>query len=202
MTRFLRLDWVNWRLVAAALLAIGILHISATLLAPQLATATAYQRLSSLLPLNVMKVLPPLTSATQPLPFLSADSRYAICRFSTAEGPVTVSATLWDRGWTIVLQTSEGESLYAAAGETGQRSDLSLLLVPSDERFLGLTPEARGIPQERAPLTLAARQGLVIVRAPDKGFAYAADIERRLKAATCGAHTSPSGAMPKPASAR
>lgn len=177
---------VKWRLVVAALLSVGILHILATLATPSLTAASAFARLKTQLPANKMVVLEPLSPEKQMLPFLPADSRYAMCRFDMAKGPVSVAASLPDAGWSLALYTPEGDSFYVATGAQGQRTDLSVLLVSTDDRFMGLTPEARGVPADRiASVPVAARQGLAVVRAPDRGFAYKAMTESLLKLANC-----------------
>lgn len=177
---------VKWRLVVAALLSVGILHILATLATPSLSTGSAFARLKAELPANRMLVLPPPSPDKQVLPFLAADARYAMCRFDMAKGPVAVAATLPDAGWSLALYTPQGDNFYVATGTEGQRSDLSVLLVSSDERFMGLTPEARGIPADRmATVAVGARQGLAIVRGPDRGFAFTAMTEAVLKLASC-----------------
>lgn len=171
--------------VATALVAAGILHIGATFAHSYLATSSAYQRLAPQLPVNAMTVLPPVTPADQPLAFLGADARYALCRIDTAEGPVTIEARLPGPGWTLTLTSPEGETLYAASGQPDRPLDAALKLVPSDERFLGLTPEARGLAAETVPLVVAAPSGMVVLRAPDKGLAYRALIEAELRRARC-----------------
>lgn len=182
---------IKWRLVAAALVAVGILHILATLATPSLTGASAFARLKpALKDANKMVVLPPLAPDKQALPFLSADVRYAICRYDTSRGPVAVKASLPDAGWSLSLYTPEGDNFYVATGATGQTTDLSIVLVTSDERFMGLTPEARGLPASRqASVTTSTRQGLVVLRAPDKGRAYRAQIEAQMKTASCAAQT-------------
>lgn len=180
------LRFVKWRLVVAALLSVGILHILATLATPSLTAASAFARLKKELPANTMVVLSPLAPDKQMLPYLPADARYAMCRFDMAKGPVQVAATLPDAGWSLALYTPQGDNFYVATGTQGQRSDLSVLLVSTDDRFMGLTPEARGVPADRvASLPVAARQGLAIVRGPDRGFAFKAMTESVLKLASC-----------------
>ncbi|MGE0701981.1 MAG: hypothetical protein AB7O57_22985, partial [Hyphomicrobiaceae bacterium] len=96
-------DWVrglSWYTALLALVAGGIIHISATLVVPQLARASAFQRLSEVLPVNRMRVLPPVDADTQPLPYLGPDVRIAVCRYDVGDGPVSVTVSLPDRGWT------------------------------------------------------------------------------------------------------
>lgn len=182
----------NLRLAFAALVAIGILHICVTLAAPSLSTTSAFQRLRPLLPANTMRVLPPLGPEMQPLPFMTPDVRYAMCRVDTSGGPVSVNVVLADRGWTMGLYSAEGENLYAATGQLGRVTEIALQLIRSDERFAGLTPEARGLAVQ-GPLTVAVREGVLVVRAPDQGIAYSVRTENELSRTTCEAAAAEEG---------
>lgn len=177
---------IEIRAVLAALVAVAILHICATLAAPHLATAPAYSRLAAALPLNTMKLLPPVTRSAQPLPFLAPDARYAMCRFDTSRSPVALSATLPDVGWTLAIYTPAGDNIYAATGQPGQPTNATIKLVPSGDLFTGLTPESRGLaPAAQLPLTFAVRKGLAVVRAPERGEPYGAITEAALGRASC-----------------
>jgi uncharacterized membrane protein len=177
---------IELRAVLAAVIAVAILHICATLAAPHLAIATAHNRLTALLPVNGMKVLPPVTRSTQPLPFLGPDARYAMCRFDTSRSPVALYAVLPDVGWTLAIYTPTGANIYASTGQPGQPTNATIKLVPSGELFTGLTPESRGIaPAAQQPLSFAVRSGIAVVRAPERGEAYRATTETALAQASC-----------------
>lgn len=177
----------NWLLILAVPVAAGILHICATMAAPYLTAASAYNRLVPGLPLNRMEVLNAAAPGAEPLPFMSPDARYAMCRFDAHDGPVDVSATLpADQGWSLSVVTPTGDNIYAAASVPSRPTPISLVLVPSEDAFLGVTPEARGIARNLQPPTpLAVSQGIVVVRGPDKGFAYAPHVEALLRDAKC-----------------
>ena len=184
-------QWLQTRahvLLIAVLLA-AILHIVATLIAPNIAGGTPFAKLSPVAPLHKFLVLPPVSPQSQPLAFMAPDVRYAMCRYNTAQGPVSVSVRLPGRGWALALYTPEGDNFYTALGQDGQQSDISLQLTPVADRFLGLTPEARGKASEAtATLDIATGTGLIVVRAPDLGLAYRADTEATLQRATCTPH--------------
>ena len=154
---------VNWRIVLAAVCAIFALHLLAVFTEP-FAAAEA-----------------------QVLPFLSPDARYAMCRFSTANGPVAVKAALLGPGWVLTVYSETGESLNTSlAAPSRPRTDVSLKLMPSDDRFMGLTPQARGIrTRATSALPVGARSGLVVVRAPDRGQAYRELHDAALLQASC-----------------
>jgi uncharacterized membrane protein len=181
-------QWLRSRgyILLVAVLCAAILHIAATLAAPSLAGSTPFTKLAAVAPLHSFKVLPPVTPQTQPLAFASADVRYAICRYDTSRGPVSVSARLPSKGWTLSLHTPEGDNFYTALGQDTQPVDVVLMLTPTADRFLGLTPEARGKASETAAtLSLASGSGLIVVRGPDRGIAYRGEADEILKKATC-----------------
>ena len=184
-----RLGQANWQLILAAPVAAGILHICATLAAPYLTADSAYSRLAPALPVNKMHVLSEVGPGSDPLPFLSPDARYAFCRFDTSAGPVTVTATLPpDPGWMLAVMSPQGDNIYASASTPGRSTPITLALVPSEEHFLGVTPEARGIARDtEPPVALAAKHGIVVVRAPDRGISYRRDTEAALSTARCSA---------------
>lgn len=174
------------RIVLAALCAMGILHICATLTVPLFSVTTAFARLEPLLPVNEMKILPPVTPDAQPLPFLTPDVRYAMCRYDSTGGPVTVTAILPGRGWSLALHTPNGDNVYAATGRDDQSTTLRLRIVPAEERFFGLSPEAQGIARPTSRMqTVESTRGIAIIRAPDKGQSYQRIIEADLHQADC-----------------
>lgn len=175
---------INWRIVLAALFGVGILHILATLAAPSLAIATAYDRLKGVLPTNRIVSLPKIEPGAQPLPFLSPAQRYAMCRFDTTGGPIDVLVDLGSAGSSLTIYSPEGEAIYTAAeSDVGQHR---VRIAPPDGRFLGLTPEARGRQSAQvATATLNAHSGIVVFAVPARGDAYASITTRQLAGAVC-----------------
>jgi uncharacterized membrane protein len=143
--------------------------------------------LAPALPVNKMQVLHNIEPGSEPLPFLSPHARYAMCRFDATNGPVSVAATLPpDPGWMLAVITPQGDNIYAAASVPGRETPITLVLVPSEKHFLGVTPEARGIARDvQPPVAIAATRGIVVVRGPDKGLAYRSEVERNLRQAAC-----------------
>lgn len=177
------------KLAMLALLA-GVVHIVSSFAAMNDKSQSAYARLAPSLPANKMIVLPPVEPGAQPLPFLTADARYAVCHFDTGSGPVSVDARLPDHGWTVGVFRPDGASAYFAAAPRGRLTTIDLTIVPADDRFLGLTPEALGrINTGQPPVTVIAKEGLIVVRAPDKGLAYAHESEAWLAKSSCAPKT-------------
>lgn len=177
---------LDLRLILSAFVAMGILHICATLAAPAMMGRSAFDRLTDLLPLNEMVVLQPITPDFQPLPFLTPDVRYAMCRYDTADAPVIVTAELPGRGWSLALHGPNGDNVYAATGQDERVTKLKLRIMPTNDRFMGLTPEALGVADTSdKPQIVRGARGIVVVRAPDKGRAYSPFIERDLYRVRC-----------------
>jgi hypothetical protein len=176
----------EWRYLLLLPVAAAIVHLMATFMAMSDTRSSAYQRMSALLPLNTMKLLPPVAPGQQSLPFMSSDARYAMCRYSSAKGPIDVKAVLPDLGWTVGVYAVDGTTAYFAAGATAHPATIAITLLPGDDRFLGLSPQALGKPASTVPqLTVSAREGLVVVRAPDRGAAMRQGDEAILAKATC-----------------
>ena len=177
----------QWRYLLLLPLASAIVHLIATFMAMSDTRHSAFALLADKLPLNKMTVLPPVTPGQQPLPYLSSDARYSMCRFSTAKGPMTVSSVLPDIGWTIGIYRPDGTTAYFAAAAAGHPTSISLTIVPGEDRFLGLSQQAIGkaAPQQAPQLIVSAREGLVVVRAPDKGAAYSQGDDAALSRSSC-----------------
>lgn len=179
-----RITSFNVSLAAAALFAAGILHILATLATPRLIPSSGYSQLARELPRNTMQILPPVTADVQPLPFFSPDARYAVCRFDTRDGAVSLSALLPEPGWLLALYSPSGDNFFTSvASPTQQRPEVSILLVPGEETWRTGGPGA--VIATEATLTIPANKGLAVVRAPDRGEAYSTRVLAELKRARC-----------------
>ena len=115
----------EWRYLLLLPVAAAIVHLIATFMAMSDTRNSAYQRLSAALPLNTMKLLPAVVPGQQSLPFLSPDARYAMCRYSSAKGPIDVKAVLPDLGWTLGVYSVDGTTAYFAAGATAHPATIA-----------------------------------------------------------------------------
>jgi uncharacterized membrane protein len=175
----------NWRLLLVFVLVAAIVHIVQTFRAVDDRRDSAYARLQQELPHNVMTLARPVTPENQALPFLSPEAYYAFCPFETNLAPLRVRALLPDLGWTIGVYAPDGSAIYFAAASGERETNVDLSIVPSDDRFVGLPVEtnpAHGIDNQQ---TIAARVGLIVVRAPNKGAAYRSEEKAILEKAAC-----------------
>jgi uncharacterized membrane protein len=171
---------------ALALVAAGLIHILATLVVPRFAKASAFQRLSDSLPVNRMRILPPVDATQQPLPYLGPDVRLAICRYDLGDGPVAITVSLPDSGWTLGLYTVGGDNFYVLPAQEGRAADITLTLIPQGERsFSLLTLGGRTTQTSISQIEAPEATGFAVIRAPMRGRAFAADIEATLKRAGC-----------------
>jgi uncharacterized membrane protein len=169
-----------------ALVAGGIIHITATLIVPQLAKASAFQRLSEALPLNRMRVLPSAGADSQPIPYLGPDVRLAVCRYDVSDGPVAVTMALPDKGWTLGLYTPNGDNFYVLPAQEQRSSDITLTLVAPGERSFSLLTLGRpAAVTSISQIEVPEMTGFIVIRAPLRGRAFAGEIEATLKRATC-----------------
>lgn len=177
---------IDPRVIATALVSVGILHICATLASPHFVESSAYRQLSKVIPLHKMKILDPIRPDKQPLPYLSPDARYAMCRFDSTGGPVSLGAYLPEKGWTFSIHNPQGDNIYTATGRDARETTITVKVVASTNSFSGLTPQSKGLTTSREPIQIVeARTGIAIVRAPDRGEAYLRPLILALRKTTC-----------------
>ena len=177
---------LSWQAVLVSLVAGGIIHIVATLVIPQFATASGVKRLSAALPMNRMQVMPRITAETQILPYAGPDIRLAVCRYDVSNGPVSVSAVLPDKGWSLGIYSMQGDNFYVVPAPDFRRGEVNFQLLPPAEKVLGFFNIGRSVEASASQIPVAQAQGLIVVRAPVRGRAYQAEIEAYLLRAQCG----------------
>ena len=172
------------RTLLFALIGAGIVHICMTFTWPYLSTNAAVDRIAAALPPDVRRALPQPSPDGQVMPFQGPDSSYVACKFNVSEAAYAVRATLPEAGWTFSVHDARGDSVYVVTGQDQRRTDIAVLLLPPGEWFVGLLPEAR-LAAGFAQVSMPGSKGIVLVRAPNKGLAYKAEIEAELAKASC-----------------
>jgi uncharacterized membrane protein len=175
--------WINRRMVVAALLLGGIVHICVTFLAPAYTSGHAYRQLVDLLPPNSMTVLPQQAPARQILRELPPDALYAMCRYDLHRAPVTVRATVLGPGWALSVHTPLGTNFYVLTGQSDRSTDVSFVLVPSAPDPALSVPRREG--RAETQIVSPSLEGVIILRAPVRGLAWTAETEAILKRASC-----------------
>jgi uncharacterized membrane protein len=179
------LSEVGWRTVIGAALLGGIIHIITTLAVPFISSTTAFAKLRDTLPVNRMVILPPPAPGKQPLPFLTPDALYAICRYDVSVDSLAVTAAVIHAGWTLSMHTPQGDNFYVMPAQQLRGGGVSLLLVPGAERLSEFASTPRRVSGTESQIPSPTWEGLVIVRAPLKGLAWRAEAEAALRRATC-----------------
>jgi uncharacterized membrane protein len=177
-------SWFSRNFLLGCLFAAGVAHIVTVLALPSIGSGGAYQRLKSQLPVNTMAVLPMLSPGAH-IPYLSPDMRYAMCRYDISMGPLAVTATLPEAGWSIAIHTPDGENIYLVPGQDQRRTELEFTLTRSSERSLITPLGVRRSDVDATQVTSPRAEGLVVLRAPVRGTAYKAETEAILRAAKC-----------------
>lgn len=172
-------------LLLTAVTAGGILHILTTLAVPMINAGSAFERLRWQLETNVMRVFPADPNGQTPLPFLTADMRYAMCRFDLSSNSVQVAAVLPDIGWSLTLYTPQGDNFYAVPGLEGRVVTAQFSLSVASDRLLLPVPGVRRADTDATQVTSPQREGLIVVRAPNLGPANLVAVEEALKQSSC-----------------
>jgi uncharacterized membrane protein len=180
---------LTFGMLLTALVTGAVLHIVTTFAIPALSSSwfrwSAFDRIKGQLDVNTMKVWPLDPSGTMPLPFLSPDMRYAFCRFDITSGPVMVSMVLPEAGWSLALYTPSGDNFYAVPGQDGRVVEAVFNIVPASDRLLIPVPGQRRADVDAAQVTSVSREGLVVIRGPNKGAASLPSVEAALRRARC-----------------
>lgn len=184
--RWVRLIAGEWKLIAAALIAGVMIHIAATLYGANIAQSRAFNALAGKLPLNQVVFADGVTPDNQPLPFFAPGSFYSYCRYDASTSRVRLSATLPGVGWSLSLYTPKGENFYFVAGTDVRETDVKLILVPPGNLFVDAAPANT---PETGPVIprveLPEAEGLAILRAPIKGFAFRRQADEQRGAFRC-----------------
>ncbi|WP_321341854.1 hypothetical protein [Breoghania sp.] len=119
--------------VLGGLLLGGIIHIFAVILAPDYTSGDAWARLERFGPEARFNVLPAVKPGSEPLPMLDPTMAHAVCRFSLADGPVRLDATLLDTFWSFSLFNRRGETTYSFNDRTSGEGKLAMLVLSSSQ---------------------------------------------------------------------
>jgi uncharacterized membrane protein len=150
---------------AGALLVAGIVHLSAVLLAPRMATGSLAARFSGG-EANALRLLPPVlgTADTLPTPFADPALLWAACPYDLAEGPVRLRLQTGDQFLSVVVLSPTGRVLLALTDRAASRRSLNILLgAPSQLRQLDAQ---EGVEEDSQELRVRVTQsrGVALVR--------------------------------------
>ncbi len=195
---------VNWGVNSALFWGItaiffgGIIHIAVIMSLPYLTTHDAWARLKPITPVNTMVPIP-IKNGIAPLPLMTTDMRYAICRYDVSKGTLVIQADLLDDYWSIAIYTRNAQNFYVINGKDVRRSQVELLLSTTFKSAGPATEKAqdRGADDGAIRVKAIDSQGLVVVRAPLLGAAFARRAEQGLKRALCSLQHNTDAPLPQ-----
>lgn len=146
--------------IAGGLLLAGVIHIVVIFLVPYFATHDAWSEVKRFGPDGQFHVLPLGGSGPDTLPGLDPRVLHAVCRFSIAEAPIRIQATLPNDFWSIAIFDRRGRNIYSLNDRSAERTELDLAV---------LTPVQMAQMREDPPASL--EQAVVIELPVEVGFA-------------------------------
>jgi uncharacterized membrane protein len=146
--------------IVAGLLLAGIIHIVVVFLVPYFASHDAWSELRQFGRDSQFHILPLSQAGSESLPSLDPRMAHAVCRFSLAEGPVRIRASLPDDYWSIAIFDRRGRNVYSLNDRSAERSQLDLAVI---------TPVQMAQLRQNPPASL---ESAIVVEVPiEVGFA-------------------------------
>jgi uncharacterized membrane protein len=174
--------------VLLCLVLAGLIHIAAVLALPSLAPTSAWERLVTLGPANMMIQLPALTPGHEIMPMMAPDVRYAFCRFDLRRGPVRLKGAVPSDLWMVAFYTPQGDNFYTVSGVDMKSAQLDLVIAKADQPVVEAGVDAPEESDEVFVVKSPVEQGIAMIRAPLSGPSRAPSAEDALRATACGAH--------------
>jgi len=162
----------------------GIVHLGTILYLPRTATNDAYARLTPLLPVNSMKLLPQPTPESAVLPLSDPAFATAACRYDLSGGPLKLLAPVSQAYTAVSFYTRYGVAYYAINDRAAGRRVIELDLmtaaqhaeVPEDEEVTAA---------DRLIVESPTTTGLILVRALSPEPSLMPMAQRAATAAKC-----------------
>ena len=121
----------------------GIIHIVVVFLVPLFASQDAWAEMRRFGRDGQFHILPTPQAGSEPLTSLDPRMVYAVCRFSLADGPVRIRASLPDDFWSVAIFDRRGRNVYSLNDRSAERSQLDLaVLTPVEMAQLRQDPPA------------------------------------------------------------
>lgn len=145
--------------ILGGLLLAGIIHIAVVFMVPLFASRDAWAQMKAFGSDGQFHLLPEPETGAEPLASLDPRMRYAVCRFSLADGPVRVRASLPNDFWSVAVFDRRGRNIYSLNDRSAERSQLDLAI---------LTPVQMAQLRQDPPSSL---ETAIVIELPiDKGF--------------------------------
>jgi uncharacterized membrane protein len=146
--------------IAGGLLLAGVIHIVVIFLVPYFATRDAWSEVKRFGADGQFHLLPFADTGSDTLPGLDPRLLHAVCRFSLAERPIRIQASLPNDFWSIAIFDRRGRNIYSLNDRSADHTHLDLAV---------LTPVQMAQMREDPPASL--EQAVVIELPVEVGFA-------------------------------
>jgi uncharacterized membrane protein len=107
----------------------GIIHIAVVFMVPLFASEDAWAEMRRFGRDGQFHILPQPQAGAEPLASLDPHMLYAVCRFSLADGPVRIRATLPDDFWSVAVFDRRGRNVYSLNDRSAEGSELDLAVI-------------------------------------------------------------------------
>ena len=115
--------------ILGGLILAGIIHIAVVFTVPLFASQDAWAEMRRFGRDGQFHVLPQPVAGAEPLAGLDPRMIYAACRFSLADGPVRISASLPDDFWSIAVFDRRGRNVYSLNDHSAEGAHLDLAVI-------------------------------------------------------------------------
>jgi uncharacterized membrane protein len=115
-------------LVGGVMLA-GIIHIVTVLLVPYFATNDAWAEMRRFGRAGTFHTLPLAEAGSEPLSGLDPRMLHAVCRFSLADGPVRITASLPGDFWSLAVFDRRGRNAYSINDRSADDAEIDLAVI-------------------------------------------------------------------------
>lgn len=115
--------------IIGGLLLAGIIHIGVVFMVPYYAVQDAWGRVERLGRAGQFHRIASSEAGAEPLPMLDPAMLHAVCRFSTEDGPVRISATLPDEFWSVAIFDRRGRNIYSLNNRSVEHTQLDLAIL-------------------------------------------------------------------------
>jgi uncharacterized membrane protein len=170
--------------VLAGVLLGGVVHLVSVLALPRIATQDAYARLGAISAVNKVTPLPPVTPASEPMPFMDPAFAMAVCRYDLGGGPIKLRVPVSQAYTSVSFYTRNDVAYYAINDRSAGRRVIELDLM-TEAQHAELPEEEDVTAADRLIIDSPTRAGLILLKAlaPEPGLMPQA--QASLAAASC-----------------
>lgn len=150
--------------VLGGLLLGGVIHIAIVFMVPYYAGNDAWAQMSQFGRDGAFHLLPTPEAGAEPVAALDPRMEQAVCRFTLANGPVRVQATLPDEFWSVAVFDRRGRNIYSITDRAVERSKLDVAILTSVQ-MAQLRQNPPASLDTAIVLELPIQSGFVLIRA-------------------------------------